>query len=131
MTILKPAWAAPPAPSATATTRPPPARISEIDSTADGGLTSQEIKRILLPLMDFRSEVGGQTLHRNLASRSPESITDKRALEAWITTGELALGNPYRKYRETKDGDDLEDWIYGQPPGKVTFVPSKATKSLR
>jgi len=30
----------------------------------------------------------------------------------------LALGNPYRKYRETKDGDDLEDWIYGSRPAK-------------
>ena len=35
----------------------------------------------------------------------------------------LALGKPRNKSRETsREGDELEDWIYGDPPGKVTFV---------
>ena len=32
------------------------------------------------------------------------------------------MGRPRNKSRETKDGDEIEDWIYGEPPGKVTFV---------
>ena len=35
----------------------------------------------------------------------------------------LALGKPRNKSRETtSDGDEIEDWIYGDPPGKMTFV---------
>jgi hypothetical protein len=33
-----------------------------------------------------------------------------------------ALGKPQRKVRETKDDVEQEDWIYGSPPLKVTFV---------
>jgi len=40
----------------------------------------------------------------------------------------LALGPPRRKYRETKDGVDLQDWIYGEAPGKVTFSGNKVVK---
>ena len=35
----------------------------------------------------------------------------------------LALGKPKNKSRETtKDGDELESWVYGEPPGKMIFV---------
>jgi hypothetical protein len=34
----------------------------------------------------------------------------------------LAKNRPDSKYRETKDGVDTEDWIYGKPPGDVVFV---------
>ena len=34
----------------------------------------------------------------------------------------LALGRPVTKSRETKDGLEIEDWIYGQPPSKTIFV---------
>jgi len=34
----------------------------------------------------------------------------------------LSMGKPERKIRETKDDVEYEDWIYGTPPGKVTFV---------
>ena len=35
----------------------------------------------------------------------------------------LALGKPRSKSRETTQaGDELEDWVYGEPPGKITFV---------
>jgi hypothetical protein len=32
------------------------------------------------------------------------------------------MGKPKRKIRETKDGVEYEDWIYGEPPGRVTFI---------
>ena len=43
----------------------------------------------------------------------------------------LALGRPRSKVRETKEGVDEEDWIYGLPPGKMTFVTFGNGKVLR
>ena len=43
----------------------------------------------------------------------------------------LALGRPLRKSRENKDGVDFEDWIYGQPPGRVTFVTFSGPKVVK
>jgi hypothetical protein len=34
-----------------------------------------------------------------------------------------AVGKPDHKVRERDpDGNDIEDWIYGQPPSKTVFV---------
>jgi hypothetical protein len=43
----------------------------------------------------------------------------------------MAMGHPLRKYRETKDGVDFEDWIYGEAPGKVTFVTFSGSKVVK
>ncbi len=40
----------------------------------------------------------------------------------------MALGQPTHKERESKDGEDLEDWIYGTPPGKIVFVTFNGEK---
>jgi hypothetical protein len=53
-----------------------------------------------------------------------QAITDKRA-EYGMTRDEViaALGKPEHKVRETQpDGTEIEDWIYGTPPGKTVFV---------
>jgi transcriptional regulator of aromatic amino acid metabolism len=61
-----------------------------------------------------------------------KAIAEKRVTEGMDRDQvKLTLGNPLRKYRETKDGDDLEDWIYGQPPGKVTFITFKGNKVVK
>jgi hypothetical protein len=41
------------------------------------------------------------------------------------------MGKPMHKSRETKDGLDLEDWVYGQAPGKITFVTFKGDKVIK
>jgi hypothetical protein len=34
-----------------------------------------------------------------------------------------AIGKPDHKIRERdNEGNDIEDWIYGQPPSKTVFV---------
>jgi outer membrane protein assembly factor BamE (lipoprotein component of BamABCDE complex) len=43
----------------------------------------------------------------------------------------MALGKPTHKTRETKEGVEYEDWIYGQPPGRVTFVTFAGVKVVR
>ena len=41
------------------------------------------------------------------------------------------MGRPAHKSRETKDGVDYEDWVYGQAPGKITFVTFKGDKVVK
>jgi hypothetical protein len=43
----------------------------------------------------------------------------------------LALGQPVHKERETKDGVELEDWVYGTPPGKIVFVTFDGNKAVK
>ncbi len=43
----------------------------------------------------------------------------------------LALGRHERKLRETKDGVDSEDWIFGRPPGKMVFVTFEGSKVVK
>ena len=43
----------------------------------------------------------------------------------------LALGRPDNKVRETVDGVELEDWIYGKPPGRIVFVTFEGDKVVR
>ena len=43
----------------------------------------------------------------------------------------MALGRPVHKSRETTDGVELEDWVYGFPPGSITFVTFKGDKVVK
>jgi hypothetical protein len=43
----------------------------------------------------------------------------------------LALGRPDNKVRETVDGTEVEDWIYGRPPGRIVFVTFAGDKVIR
>jgi hypothetical protein len=43
----------------------------------------------------------------------------------------MALGPPDGKSRETKDGVEIEDWIYGRPPGRVMFVTFAGAKVMK
>ena len=43
----------------------------------------------------------------------------------------LAMGRPAHKSRETKDGVEQEDWVFGTPPGKITFVTFGGEKVVK
>jgi len=43
-----------------------------------------------------------------------------------------ALGRPDHKVRErTEQGEETEDWIYGDPPSKTVFVTFLGDKVIR
>ena len=59
-------------------------------------------------------------------------MKEKRAIEGMDREQVLlALGRPVRKVRETKEGEETEDWIYGTPPGKIVFVTFKDNKAIK
>lgn len=84
---------------------------------------SSEIKKMLAPILDFEKHSATEQYVETLPEPVKQAIAAKKVIVGMDRDQVLlAMGRPVRKMRETKDGVELEDWIYGQPPGKMTFV---------
>jgi len=97
-----------------------------------GEVTSSDIKKILKPVLDFEKHSVTEDYVDTLPPEMKKAVLEKRAIEGMDRDAVLmAIGRPLRKSREVKDGVELEDWMYGEPPGKVTivtFTGQKVTK---
>lgn len=86
-------------------------------------IKSADIKQMLAPLFDFDKHTATANYVEKLPEPVQKAIKEQRAIEGMDREQVLlAMGKPRSKSRETKDGDEYEDWIYGDPPGKITFV---------
>jgi len=115
------------------------------DSNAPGGtsiailfhkplepIKASEIKKMLAPVMDFEKRSVTQLYSETLPPEMQAAIKEKRALVGMDHEQvRLALGQPEHKSRETKDGLEIEDWVYGVPPGKITFVTFSGDKVIK
>jgi hypothetical protein len=91
-----------------------------------------EIKKLLAPILDFERRSATESAIEMLPPEIKEAVKANRAVEGMNRDQVImALGKPRTKVRETKDGVDEEDWIYGLPPGKVTFVTFANSKVIR
>lgn len=96
------------------------------------GITSADVKKILSPILEFDTRSATKLYSETLPPEVQKAITEKKAREGMDREQVLlALGHPDTKYRETKDGMELEDWIFGKPPGKVTFVTFEGNKVVK
>ncbi len=93
----------------------------------------EEIKKILTPVLDFEKRTVTESYIDTLPPEIQKAVKEKRAVEGMDRDAVLvAMGKPVRKVRETtKDGDETEDWIYGQPPGKIVFVTFRGNKVIK
>lgn len=95
-------------------------------------LTAADVKKMLAPVLDFDKRSATVAYAETLPPEVKQAIAEKRAMEGMDREQVLlALGHPDRKYRESKDGLDTEDWIYGTPPGKITFVTFGGSKVVK
>ena len=95
-------------------------------------LDARQIKELLKPVLDFEKRTATEQYVDSLPEPQKAAIEEKRAIEGMDQDGVLlAMGRPVRKVRETEDGVEYEDWVYGTPPGKVVFVTFKGTKVIR
>ena len=88
-------------------------------------LTPDELKQFLSPFLNFAKERSAAVqwidtlppeMKKAIQERKPVVGMDREELVA-------AIGKPDHKVRERdSDGNDIEDWIYGQPPSKTVFV---------
>src|SRR3954447_6309012 len=95
-------------------------------------LEASDIKKMLAPILDFEKRTATEQLVESLPPEVQTAVKEKRAIEGMDRDQVLlALGKPRTKVRESKDGLDTEDWIYGLPPGKVTFITFANGKVIR
>jgi hypothetical protein len=87
-------------------------------------LKAADIRQMLSPVFDFEKHSAAQQYVDSLPEPVKKAIKEQRAITGMNKDQVLlALGKPRNKSRETSpDGDEIEDWIYGDPPGKMTFV---------
>jgi hypothetical protein len=88
-------------------------------------LTPEELKQLLSPFLNFTRERSAAVqwfdtlppeMKKAIQERKPVLGMDREEVVA-------AMGKPDHKVRERDtDGNDIEDWIYGQPPSKTVFV---------
>lgn len=95
-------------------------------------LGAGDIKKMLLPIMDFEKRSATEQFIDTLPPEIQRAVKEQRVVEGMDKdTVILAIGRPRSKSREVKDGLELEDWIYGVPPGKVTFVTFHGNKVIK
>jgi hypothetical protein len=82
-----------------------------------------EIKKILAPILDFEKRSATENYFDTLPPEIQAAIKAKRA-EVGMNRDQvkMAIGQPRDRIRQQNDGLETEDWIYGYPPGKITFV---------
>ncbi|MEP6536487.1 MAG: hypothetical protein ABJF23_14265 [Bryobacteraceae bacterium] len=96
------------------------------------GLQAAEIKKILAPILDFEKHSATEQAMDSLPPEVAKAVKENRAIEGMDRDQVImALGKPRTKSRETKEGMELEDWIYGNPPGKLVFVTFNGNKVLK
>lgn len=95
-------------------------------------LTSAEVKKLLAPILDFEKRSATELYTETLPPEVQKAITEKKAIEGMDRDQVLlAMGHPRHKTRETKDGLEVEDWVYGQAPGRITFVTFNGSKVVK
>jgi hypothetical protein len=88
-------------------------------------MTPEELKQLLSPFLNFAKERSAALqwfdtlppeMKKAIQDRKPVLGMDREEVVA-------AIGKPDHKVRERDtDGNDIEDWIYGQPPSRTVFV---------
>lgn len=88
-------------------------------------LSPADLKQLLSPFLDFSKERSASVqwvdtlppeMKKAIQERRPAVGMDREMVVA-------AIGRPDHKVRERDaEGNDIEDWIYGQPPSKTVFV---------
>jgi hypothetical protein len=90
------------------------------------------IKKMLAAVLDFDRHSVTEVYSQTLPPEVQKAIQDKHVIVGMTREQVLmAMGRPVYHPREVKDGMELEDWIYGQAPGKITFITFNGDKVIK
>jgi hypothetical protein len=88
-------------------------------------LTPEELKKLLGPFLDFAKQRSASVHWVDTLPPETKKAIQERRPAVGMDREEVvaAIGKPEHKVRERdSEGNDIEDWIYGQPPSKTVFV---------
>jgi hypothetical protein len=88
-------------------------------------MSPDDLKQLLSPFLNFAKERSAAVQwFDTLPPEMKKAIQDRRPVVGMDREEVVAaIGKPDHKVRERdSDGNDIEDWIYGQPPSKTVFV---------
>ncbi len=112
------------------TSAPGGARMALVFPGPVPSVKSAELKQMLAGVLDFEKHSASAQYVDTLPEPVKKAIKEKTAIVGMDHDQVLtSMGRPHNKSRETNaDGDELEDWVYGEPPGKMTFIRFKEGK---
>jgi hypothetical protein len=97
-----------------------------------GEINAADVKKLLTPVLDFEKRSVTENYVESLPEPVKEAIKSKKVIEGMSREQVLlAVGKPVHKSRESKEGTEYEDWIYGEPPGRVSFVTFVGDKVVK
>jgi hypothetical protein len=88
-------------------------------------MSPDDLKKLLAPFLDFtRQRSASLQWFDTLPIEMKQAIQDRKPVVGMDREEVVAaIGKPEHKVRERDaEGNDIEDWIYGQPPSKTVFV---------
>jgi hypothetical protein len=87
-------------------------------------LTVEQVKEMLWPVFDFDSKSPMEAYLQSVPPKVKEAIENHHVLVGMNREMVIyAKGHPEKKIREKdEEGNEYEDWIYGEPPHDVDFV---------
>jgi hypothetical protein len=93
-------------------------------------MMADDVKKILAPILDFDKQSAADNYFDKLPAPIQEAIKANKIIVGMDRDQVLlSVGKPRHKERNvTGDGTETEDWIYGDPPGKITFVTFTGSK---
>ena len=97
-------------------------------------MTPEQLKQALSVMLDFSKEHSASVNWvDSLPPAFQQAIKDHKAVEGMDQEMVLAaMGRPDQKVRQKDDsGRETEDWIYGEPPARTTFVTFAGEKVIR
>lgn len=96
-------------------------------------LRSAEIKKMLAPVLDFDKQTVTENFIDTLPPEQQKAVKENRVIVGMNKDAVLlAIGRPRLKSREVdSEGLETEDWVYGDAPGKITFVTFANSKVVK
>jgi hypothetical protein len=122
-----------PAPQGGASASPGGTSIAILFHRPLESIKTAEIKKILAPVLDFDPHSATELYIDTLPPEVKKAIQEKRVMVGMDREQVImALGRPNHKSRETdKENVEVEEWVFGVPPGKITFVTFQGSKVIR
>lgn len=96
-------------------------------------MSPEDLKQQLSALLDFSKHSATVNWIDTLPPQFQQGIKNRQAVVGMDREMVIAaLGRPGHKVRERNpQGDETEDWIYGDPPAKTVFVTFEGDKVIR